>query len=225
MSHLDLDELVLQARRERATPGALAAVARGLRVPFATAPIAALVVPSTATAGVLAKAGLARVLRFSWGVGSAVVASGLVASVALRQPPTPALVLSPAPVAFAVNRQDETQVAVAEPAPGPSDAAASTAPRVVKEASVSWEEPQLIERARKALGSDPRRALTLAQEHRRRFPAGALGVERDVIVVEALARSGQQTEARRRALAFEAQYPNSIHLSRVRGVLTRLGGP
>jgi hypothetical protein len=94
--------------------------------------------------------------------------------------------------------------------------------RAIKEAPATWDEPQLIERARKALAADPRRALALTQEHQRRFPAGALGVERDVIAVEALARSGQTAEARRRATAFEAKYPKSIHLPRVHALLLRL---
>jgi len=95
--------------------------------------------------------------------------------------------------------------------------------RSVKDAVTTWDEPQLIERARRALAADPRRALLLAQEHQRRFPAGALGVERDVILLEALARTGQTAEARRRAEAFEAKYPKSIHLPRVRALLSRLG--
>jgi hypothetical protein len=112
----------------------------------------------------------------------------------------------------------------AEPGPEPEMAASLPSPerRVVKDAPATWDEPQLVERARKALATDPRRALTLAQEHRRRFPAGALSVERDVIVLEALARSGQTAEARRRALAFEARYPKSIHLPQVRALLARL---
>jgi hypothetical protein len=102
--------------------------------------------------------------------------------------------------------------------------AASPPVHAVKELpGAMWDEPQLIERARKALASDPRRALSLAQEHQRRFPAGALAVERDVIALEALARSGQSAEAARRARAFEAKYPKSIHLPRVRALLVRLG--
>jgi hypothetical protein len=89
----------------------------------------------------------------------------------------------------------------------------------------AWNEPQLIERARKALVADPKRALALTQEYQRRFPSGALGVEREVIALEALARLGQSAEARRLAVAFEAKHPTSIHLPRVRSLLARLGRP
>lgn len=222
MTHPNLDELVKQARSERAAPGALAAVARSLRVPFVATPVAAILAPNTAVAGTLAKASVGRISLLGWGVGATVAASGLVAVVALRQPPTPQA-RPAAPVALVVNREDESEVPVVVPAPSPSGVTPSVAPRVVKEASASWAEPELIERARKALGSDPRRALVLAQEHQRRYPGGTMGVEREVIVVEALARSGQRAEARRRAMAFEAQYPRSIHLPRVRAVLARLG--
>jgi hypothetical protein len=65
----------------------------------------------------------------------------------------------------------------------------------------------------------------LTQEYQRRFPSGALGVEREVIALEALARLGQSAEARRLALAFVAKHPTSIHLPRVRSLLSRLGNP
>ena len=201
----------------------MASVARSLRVPFIAAPMAAIVMPGTALAGAAAKVGLSRLALLGWGAGSAAVVSSAVLAIALAQPtrlaPAPAPVLAP-PV-HAVSRQAPLEPAA--PATVPGTATPSSPPvRAVKEPA-PWDEPQLIERARKALASDPRRALALTQEHQRRFPAGALGVERDVIALEALARSGQTTAARRRALAFEAKYPNSIHLQRVRALLARLG--
>jgi hypothetical protein len=218
-----LDELVARARRERAAPGALAAVARSLRVPFAAAPVAAMVVPSTAIAGIAAKVGLSRLALLGWGAGSAVAVSGVAVavSVALHEPPArpPA---TPPPVAQALGHVAPRPAAAPAPEPEMAQPAPSVDRRIIKDTPATWDEPQLIERARKALSADPRRALLLAQEHQRRFPAGALGVERDVIWLEALARSGQTAEARRRAQAFEAKYPKSIHLPQVRALLTRL---
>lgn len=222
MTHPDLDQLVALARRDKPAPGVLAAVARSLRVPFVAAPIAAIVMPSTAVAGV-AKAGLSRLALLGWGAGGTVALSGAVLAVALSQPaaaptlPAPALEVKPASAPAAP--------AVAESVALPEVAVAPSLPmRSAKEAPTVWDEPQLIEKARKALGTEPRRALSLAQEHQRRFPTGALGVEREVIALEALARLGQTAEAKRRALAFEAKYPKSIHLPRVRALLARLGG-
>jgi hypothetical protein len=220
-----LDELVARARRERAAQGALAGVARNLRVPFVTAPLAAMLVPSSALGGVAAKLGLSRLALLGWGAGSALAVSGVIAAVALHEPSASAPVVPPAPVVRPVGSQTAPQAAPPVPEPEIAVVAPSAEHRSpsAKDAPATWDEPQLIERARRALATDPRRALLLAQEHQRRFPSGALGVERDVIALEALARSGQTAEARRRALAFEAKYPKSIHLPRVRALLLRLG--
>jgi hypothetical protein len=200
----------------------LAAVARSLRVPFVAVPVAAIVMPSSAVASVAAKVGLSRLALLGWGAGSAVAVSGAALAVALSQPATPAPAPPTAAVAGARSASAAAQPKAAEPAVEPESAPPSPTPRVVKEAAASWDEPQLIERARKALASEPRRALLLTQEHQRRFPAGALSVERDVIALEALARAGQTGEAKRRAVAFEAKYPKSIHLPRVHALLARL---
>jgi hypothetical protein len=179
-----------------------------------------MVVPSTAFGSVVAKVGLSRLALLGWSAGSTVVVSGVVAAVALHEPPP---VAPPEPPAAAhVAKHLETPPAVQPSAEPPAVAPAPSAERHVPTGLATWDEPQLIERARKALSAEPRRALSLTQEHQRRFPAGALGVERDVIAVEALARLGQTAEARRRALAFEARYPKSIHLPQVRALLARL---
>ena len=224
MTHPDLNQLVELARRERPAPGAMAAVARSLRVPFLAAPIAAIVMPSTAMAGLAAKVGLSRFGLLGWGAaGSTAAASGVVLAVALTRPtlPPPPAPAAPLP-AHTGNHPPPPKPA--ELAPIPEVAETPSVPVLpVKELPALWDEPQLIERARKALASEPRRALSLTQEHQRRFPSGALVIERDVIALEALARSGQGVEAMRRARAFEAKYPQSIHLPRVRALLARLG--
>jgi hypothetical protein len=185
-------------------------------------PFAAVVMPSTAMAGALAKAGLSRLALLGWGAGGTVAASGVALAVAFSQPSAPS---APQPVRPPVEQpaSNPQPVPAAEPTPAPEAPATPAAPiRAAKEAPV-WDEPQLIEKARKALATDPRRALALTQEHQRRFPAGTLGVERDVIALEALSRTGQVAEAKRRALAFQAKYPSSIHLPRVHALLARLG--
>jgi hypothetical protein len=160
-----------------------------------------------------------------WGAGGTVVASGVVLAVAFSQPSAPSAPSATVTPSAVVQPASKPMAApVPEPAAEPDAAVAPNQPvRPTKEAPAVWDEPQLIEKARKALAADPRRALALAQEHQRRFPVGALGVEREVIALEALARLGQTAEAKRRALAFEAKYPRSIHLPRVRALLARLG--
>ncbi len=200
------------------------AVARGLRVPFVAVPVAAIAVPSTALASVVAKVGLSRLALLGWSAGSAVAVSGVVAAVALHEPAQPPALVLPAPTTHVAKHQEMPQAALPElPEPEAAVPVPNAEPEHRSPAGVpTWDEPQLIERARRALATDPRRALALTQEHQRRFPAGALGVEREVIALEALARTGQTSEARRRALAFTARYPKSIHTPQVRALLVRL---
>jgi hypothetical protein len=221
VTHPDLDQLVALARRDRPAAGVLAAVARSLRVPFVAVPIAAVVMPSSAVASVVAKAGLSRLTLLAWGAGGTMAASGAVLAVALSQPATALAPPAPTPTV----KPASAAPAASEPVASPEvTVAPSLQVRPAKEAPAVWDEPGLIEKARKALAAEPRRALSLTQEHQRRFPAGALSVEREVIALEALGRLGQTAEAKRRALAFEAKYPKSIHLPRVRALLARLGG-
>jgi hypothetical protein len=80
---------------------------------------------------------------------------------------------------------------------------------------VGLNEAALLDGARAALGTDPRRALALTQEHAKRFPHGALIQEREVIAIDALSRLGQTDVARRRASDFERRYPGSAHQPKV----------
>jgi len=223
MTQPDLKELVAAARRDRPPPRALMAVARRLRVPFVAGGV--VLVPSTALGSFATKVGVSRLVLLGWGAGSAVAVTGVMSAVALHEAaPQPAPVVMPrahfvkhAP-ARPIVEESRSEPETVEPAP-------SAERRIVRDDSGIWDEPQLIERARKALATDPRRALALTREHQRRFPTGALTLERDVIAIQALARTGQTAEARRRALAFEARYPQSIHLRQVRALRMRLEAP
>jgi hypothetical protein len=214
-----LNELVERARRDRPAPGVLSSVARSLGVPFLVAPVAALIAPSTAAAA-LTKVGLGRGAWLAWGAGGTAAVVGVSAALLLSpvaQAPT-ALPQRPAPamsVVTALPAAPEMPAAKDETPAVPERRAANQSPPV-------WDEPRLIEQARRALASEPRRALALSREHQRRFPTGALALEREVIVIEALARTGSSAEARRRALAFEARYPQSIHTPRIRALRERL---
>jgi hypothetical protein len=82
-------------------------------------------------------------------------------------------------------------------------------------------EGALLLHARQALASDPHGALELTQEHARRFPAGALVPEREVLAIEALARLGRASEARSRLAAFRERFPQSPHVARLEALLAR----
>lgn len=77
------------------------------------------------------------------------------------------------------------------------------------------DEASLLRRAQAALGERPGQALSLAREHARRFPDGALAQEREVIAISALERLGREREAAARAQAFERRWRGSVHQPRL----------
>jgi len=79
------------------------------------------------------------------------------------------------------------------------------------------EENQLLGEARSALrGGDAASALEKLDAASSRFPAGVLAQEREVLAIEALAKSGQRAAASARASAFLAAHPTSPHATKVR---------
>ncbi|MEN9578757.1 MAG: hypothetical protein RJA70_1766 [Pseudomonadota bacterium] len=93
-------------------------------------------------------------------------------------------------------------------APALPSAAAPAAPKGVTEL-------QLLAEARAALSKAPKTALQLARRHQRDFPQGQLAQERDVILIEALGRLGENERAREQGREFEDKYPDSAHRRRV----------
>lgn len=94
------------------------------------------------------------------------------------------------------------------PRPQPQPAATQEAPRV--------SEAELLLKARQALKRDPELALRLASEHQAQYAKGRLTPEREVLAIEALRNLGRKAEADERLHKFEARYPESIHLKRLR---------
>lgn len=107
--------------------------------------------------------------------------------------------------------------------PAPSVDPQSSTPRAASAGASSsesrdepfLEEDRLMRRAREAVGSNPAQALSLTQEHARRFPRGTLSQEREVIAIDALVQLGRSQEARARATAFLKFYPRSAHRARI----------
>jgi hypothetical protein len=77
-------------------------------------------------------------------------------------------------------------------------------------------ESALLFEARKAMAHDAAGSLRLLNEHAQRYPKGALVPEREVLAIEALRALGRTAEADARLASFEARYPDSLHLSRLR---------
>lgn len=87
-------------------------------------------------------------------------------------------------------------------------------------ATTLTEELGALDRARLALaGGDARRALDELDGYDRRFPAGRLQLEAEVIRIDALAKVGRKDAARQHAEAFLRRHPNSVLTTRVRAHL------
>jgi len=77
-------------------------------------------------------------------------------------------------------------------------------------------EMRLLSEARDELGADePESCLTLLDQHRERFPAGALAEERDAYTILALHALARDQEVERRYVDFRADYPDSSFLDRI----------
>ena len=118
-----------------------------------------------------------------------------------------------APASGAPAAAHTSVAASARPSDTPSDDHGATAPAAAPDPGPT--EGALLLRARQELASDPSGALTLTQEHARRFPSGALVQEREVLAIEALARLGRSFDAKHRLDAFRARFPRSPHIERL----------
>jgi hypothetical protein len=109
---------------------------------------------------------------------------------------------------------------VTGPAQGPRpDQGEATSPAPASAPAPS--EAALLLRARRTLDSDPAGALALTDEHARQFPRGTLVPEREVLAIEALARLGRSSEARRRLDALRARFPNAANVARLDALIGR----
>lgn len=80
-------------------------------------------------------------------------------------------------------------------------------------------EMEQIEEARRALATDPARALALAEAGRREFGRGTFGDERDAIRVLALFALGREQQARPLAIRLLRRRPEGLYADRIRRAL------
>jgi hypothetical protein len=103
------------------------------------------------------------------------------------------------------------------PSAHPVESAAPPDPPDAGPAASLAAEAAVLREARAALGAgQPARALALLEERDRGFPRGRLGIEAEVLHIEALALSGDAAAARARAQAFIAAHPDTPYAQRVR---------
>jgi hypothetical protein len=117
---------------------------------------------------------------------------------------------------FAAPPTLRPSVALASPA-----ASANVVPQAppAQQEAPAESEIALLQAAKVALRDDPAAALALADRHARRFAAGALAQEREVIAVEALVALGRADDARDRGARFERDFPQSAHRLRIESLL------
>ena len=85
------------------------------------------------------------------------------------------------------------------------------------------EELQLLSRARQSdAHGDYAEVLAMVAEHGRKYPAGRLSEEREVLRVKALVGLGRGSEARHAATKFRRQFPRSVLLPKIEDMLASL---
>ncbi len=134
-------------------------------------------------------------------------------SVAASPPPPPRD--APKPLAPPVEPMPSVSASapsvVASPPPPPS---------VSSTKSDLESEKTLIETAQSALlHGNAQKALDATLEHKKRFPAGQLGEEREFHAIRALHLLGRADEANARFDAFRARYPKSLYTEPLNKVL------
>jgi hypothetical protein len=130
-----------------------------------------------------------------------------VLDVASAMPPASSLAVPTA----AVGTVSPAEGVVSLAAP-PSASTGTLAKRAVRDEKLA-QERNLIETARNASARrTPIEAIELLREHEKRFPNGQLSEDRDALLIELLASTGETEEARKRAAAFRARFPHSMLL-------------
>ena len=148
-----------------------------------------------------------------------------IGSVQADQPPTP-----PAGSVESDDGTPEGSTEIEQPtAPLAVGQTATPAPRVTAQlgqpsGSASAPVPvdsdiDLLRKANAALSSNPSRALQLASDHARLYPASAMALEREMIRIQALIALGRMSEARAAASSFRSHNPGSAYIRRLDQIL------
>jgi hypothetical protein len=185
--------------------------------------------------GVAAASGLFLGLKgTAW---AAIVGIGVIAASAVvvnqNQKPTARMQISAPAVAKQADVRIEPAAKPAEPAieavtpaelPVASAPAASVKVKETDSRDSLAEEAELIEQARRMVASNPTGALALLDQHQKRFARGKLGMERELLRVDALRRAGRTAEARSLVESLLSRTNGGIYETRLRQLLASLGG-
>ena len=176
---------------------------------------------AAASSSTLQKLGLLKLVTLS-GLGVAVLAPvGFYAWHKLEAPadvPVPSVVAAP-PVARPAERSVApapvlpTEVVETPDIPAPKVDARSSSGVLSAELGV-------LDMARSKLaGGDAKGALVVLDDYARTYPRGRLGLEAEVLRIDALSRAGETGAAKKRAEAFVKKHPKSVLAPRVRRYL------
>jgi outer membrane protein assembly factor BamD (BamD/ComL family) len=82
-------------------------------------------------------------------------------------------------------------------------------------------DPELreLERARRAVATNPSQALVALRVHGQRYPSSVLSQEREALTVKALVAAGRYAEARAAAASFSQRHPESMLLDSVQNAI------
>jgi hypothetical protein len=103
--------------------------------------------------------------------------------------------------------------------PSPNAAAAGASTTAGDDADALAREMAATAAAKRALATDPARALELVAEADRTFAQGVYSEDREGIAVLALARLGRDAETRTRGEAYLSAHPKGSYADRIRALL------
>jgi hypothetical protein len=177
--------------------------------------------PAASTAGLSAGSatvtGFARVVMLVVGIGAAGVGIHATTGSAPVEPAARLVAVSQAPPPEApsmmVAETSHAAAAIAlEPAPQPK-----RSPEPLRATDPLAQEVSILSRAGAALRSrQATTALSLLDEHQRKFPRAVLAEERSSTRIQALCQLGRHEDARRQLTELAKMSPNSPHVARVR---------
>ncbi len=129
------------------------------------------------------------------------------------KPPAPAKAPEPA----SPTPPEET---VQAPEPKTSPEVRRSPAQSAPAASSISDEIRVLDEARRAIAAgDSAAAKRALEQHRQKYPKGALAEEAVLLQIESLARQGKRGAAKSLAERFRASHPNSPHLRRIESVL------
>jgi hypothetical protein len=210
-----LRDLLGAGRRSLPLPGAVQARSARKVAALAALPVGFMALLTSSGTVLAAAAGM------SLGVVASIGGPIVFGAEAPPETTAPAAAPSASPKERAAAQREAPAPPPATPkAPGPKASAGGA--RSV--ADSLGEETELLERSRQLIGSNPNGALALVEEHARRFPRGKLAIERQLIEVDAMQRSGRSAEARARILGLKRRLEGSIYEPRLKQLEARSGG-